>query len=317
MIRTVGILIFPEHQLLDATGPAATFGIATRLAPKGKGYSIALLSVDGGPTRSSSGVTLETGALSAAQHTDTFIVVGGQGTRAAATDPRLLSFVQRQAPRCRRVASVCTGAFVLAAAGLLKNRRATTHWREAKRLARVFPDVTVEPDRIWVRSGKVWTSAGVTAGIDLALAMVADDLGEAVARETAREMVVYFRRPGGQSQFSALLDLGQPAGRFASLLAFARERLDQRLSVDRLAAEAGMSPRNFARRFTAQVGVAPAKAIERLRLEAAREQVETGAATIEEISRTCGFGAAERMRRAFVRSYGQPPQALRRVARGG
>jgi transcriptional regulator GlxA family with amidase domain len=215
----------------------------------------------------------------------------------------------------RRVASVCTGAFVLAAAGLLDGRRATTHWAYDAELARGYPGVNVEPDRIFVREGNVWTSAGITAGIDLALALVADDLGEAVAKRAAQQLVVHHRRPGGQSQFSALLDLAQPDGRFGGLLAWARERLDEPLPVERLADRAGMSPRNFARAFAAETGITPAKAIERLRLEAARAHVEQGREPIDRLAEITGFRDPERMRRAFIRAFGHPPQALRRAAR--
>ncbi len=315
MSRAIGIVVFPSLQLLDATGPASVLEVATRFAPAGRGYATALLSVRGGAIRSSGGIVVATRALRGVRALDTLVVVGGQGTRAAASDRALLAFVRRVAPRCRRIASVCTGAFVLAAAGLLRGRRATTHWRHAATLARAYPDVAVEPDWIWVRDGKVWTSAGVTAGIDLALALIADDLGEDIARQVAQELVVYYQRPGGQSQFSALLELGRPEGAFTPLLAYARAHVAEPLSVDRLAARAGMSPRNFARVFAASVGVTPAKAIERLRLEAARHRVETSTASLDDVARATGFGGAERMRRAFVRAFGQPPQALRRASR--
>jgi transcriptional regulator GlxA family with amidase domain len=214
------------------------------------------------------------------------------------------------------VSSVCSGAYVLAAAGLLDGRRATTHWSRAEDFARRFPAVRLEADRIWVRDGEVWTSAGITAGIDLALAMIEADLGEGVARRTAQQLVVYHRRPSGQSQFSALLALGAGGGRFAPLLAWMREHLGERLTIDRLAERAGMSERNFARAFLSETRLTPAKAVERLRLEAARTAVEDGARPIDVVAREAGFGDPERMRRAFVRAFGQPPQALRRAARG-
>ena len=217
--------------------------------------------------------------------------------------------------RPRRAPGACAGAFVLAAAGLLDGRRATTQWSRAAELARAFPRVRVEPDRNFIRDGALWTSAGITAGIDLALAMVADDLGEPIAKRAAQQLVVYYRRPGGQSQFSALLEADRPGSRFSLLLAWARERLDQRLTVERLAERAGMSPRHFARAFAAETGLTPAKAIERLRLEASRERVESGPEPIEQIAALTGFGDPERMRRAFLRAFGQPPQALRRTAK--
>ena len=217
----------------------------------------------------------------------------------------------------RRTASVCSGAFVLAAAGLLDGRRATTHWARAEEFARAYPRVRVEPDRIFIRDGALWTSAGVTAGIDLALALVADDLGEPAAKRAAQQLVVYHRRPGGQSQFSALLEADRPGSRFSPVLAWARERLDERLSVERLADRAAMSPRHFARAFAAETGMTPAKAVERLRLEASRERIEGGSEPIEQVAAHTGFGDPERMRRAFIRAFGQPPQALRRTARIG
>jgi transcriptional regulator GlxA family with amidase domain len=246
---------------------------------------------------------------------DTLIVAGGRGTREAAACTDTSAFVRAAAGRARRVASVCSGAFILAEAGLLDGRRATTHWARAAEFARAYSRVRVEPDRIFVRDGTVWTSAGISAGIDLALALVADDLGEAVAKRAAQQLVVYHRRPGGQSQFSALLETDQPSSRFSPLLAWARERLDERLPVERLADRVAMSPRHFARAFSAETGMTPAKAIERLRLETARERVESGTEPIEGVAAHTGFGDPERMRRAFIRAFGQPPQALRRTAK--
>jgi transcriptional regulator GlxA family with amidase domain len=268
-----------------------------------------------GAVRSSSGVAMSAEAADARRPFDTLMICGGDGTREASTDPATLEFVRAAAARAGRVSSVCSGASVLAAAGLLDGRRATTHWSITAHFARRFPQVRLEPDRIFVRDGPVWTSAGITAGIDLALAMIAADLGEAIARQTAQQLVVYRRRPGGQSQFSALLELERPEARFADLLGWARERLAEPLGVERLADRAAMSPRHFARAFAAETGVTPAKAIERLRVEAARERVEGGAEPIDRVAEGVGFGDAERMRRAFLRAFGQPPQALRRAAR--
>ena len=312
-MRTIGILICPDFQLLDAAGPIAAFELAGRLAPPG--YRLLIVAGAAGPVRSSSGAALTAELLPAAEQLDTLILAGGRGTRQAMADPQTLALVRSAAAGTRRVASVCTGAFVLAAAGLLDGRRATTHWRAAASFARQFPTVRVEPDRIYVRDGAVWTSAGISAGIDLALALIGDDLGEAVARRAAQELVVYHRRPGGQSQFSALLDLDRADGRFGSVLAWARERIGEALPVERLADRAAMSPRHFARRFAAETGTTPAKAVERLRLEAARERVEAGVEPIDRIAAATGFGDPERMRRAFVRGFGQPPQGLRRTAR--
>ncbi len=253
--------------------------------------------------------------LAAALRLDTLVVAGGFGVYEALGDAALLDLLRASARGCRRVASVCSGAFLLAEAGLLEGRRATTHWSRSQQFIRRYPSVRLEPDRIFVRDGDFWTSAGITAGIDLALALIADDLGEAIARRAAQQLVVYRRRPGGQSQFSALLEMERPEGRFAALLGWARERLGESLSVERLAERARMSPRNFARRFAEETGVTPARAVERLRVEAARERVESDGGPIEAIAAETGFGDSERMRRAFLRAFGQPPQALRRAAR--
>jgi transcriptional regulator GlxA family with amidase domain len=315
MPRTIGVLIFPQFQLLDATGPITVFEVAGRetMPPP---YRLRLMARVAGPVASSSGAQLIAEPL-IDEPLDTLLVAGGWGTREAHASPETLAYVRAAAARARRTASVCSGAFVLAAAGLLDGRRATTHWARAADLARLYPQVRVEPDCIFVRDGTVWTSAGITAGIDLALALVAEDLGEATAKRTAQQLVVYHRRPGGQSQFSALLEADRPDSRFSPLLAWARERLNERLSVERLAERAAMSPRHFARAFAADTGMTPAKAVERLRLEAAREEIESSAAPIERVAAHTGFGDPERMRRAFLRAFGQPPQALRRAARAG
>jgi len=315
MPRTIGILIFPQFQLLDAAGPITVFETAGReTAPPA--YRLRVMARAAGPLASSSGVQITSEPLTR-QPLDTLLVVGGWGTREAYACPDTLAYVRAAARRARRTASVCSGAYILAAAGLLDGKRATTHWGRAADFARAYPQVRVEPDRIFVRDGAVWTSAGITAGIDLALALVAEDLGEAVAKRTAQQLVVYHRRPGGQSQFSALLEADRPNSRFSPLLAWARERLDERLSVERLAERAAMSPRHFARAFAADTGMTPAKAIERLRLESAREEVESGLEPIERVAVHTGFGDPERMRRAFLRAFGQPPQALRRAAKAG
>ncbi|HEV2955541.1 MAG TPA: GlxA family transcriptional regulator [Xanthobacteraceae bacterium] len=314
MARTIGVLIFPQFQLLDAAGPITVFEAAGReTAPPT--YRLRVMARTAGPVVSSSSVQLVAEPF-VGEALDTLLVVGGWGTREAYACAETLAYVRAAAARARRTASVCSGAFILAAAGLLDGKRATTHWGRAADLARLYPRVRVEPDRIFVRDGAVWTSAGITAGIDLALALVAEDLGEAVAKRAAQQLVVYHRRPGGQSQFSALLETHRPHSRFSPVLAWARERLNERLSVERLAERAAMSPRHFARAFAADTGITPAKAIERLRLEVAREEVESGAAPIERVAAHAGFGDPERMRRAFLRAFGQPPQALRRAAKG-
>lgn len=310
MTRTIGIFLYDDFQLLDASGPVTAFEIAGRMAPDA--YRLAILSIGGSPARSSSGIAIETAAVANADAIDTLLVVGGEGSRKAMTCTASTAWLQARAHDTRRMCSVCSGAFVLAAAGLLDNRRATTHWRRAGQLQRRFPAVRVEPDRIHVRDGEVWTSAGITAGIDLALALIADDLGETLARRVAQEMVVYYRRPGGQSQFSVLAELGGETTTFSPLFDWMRSNLSRRLTVEDLAAHMAMSPRNFSRAFAREVGISPAKVVERLRLEAARDRVENSRDPIERIAATTGFRDPERMRRAFVRAFGQPPQAMRR-----
>jgi len=312
--RSIGVLIFDDFQLLDAAGPISAFEMPMR-GMKPPPYSLEIIAPAAGPVRSSSGAIMMAEVMPARPVYDTLVIAGGWGTRTVMLDERVLAFVRTAVKSARRVASVCSGAYVLAQAGILDGKRCTTHWGRTPDFQKRYPSACLEPDRIYTRDGKIWTSAGITAGIDLALALIADDLGEEVARRSAQELVVYHRRPGGQSQFSALLDIERTDGRFTSLLGWARERLDEALTVEDLAAHANMSPRNFARAFTAETGVTPAKAVERLRLEAARERVEHSAEPIEGVARDVGFGDPERMRRAFVRAFGQPPQALRRLAR--
>ncbi|HVV43264.1 MAG TPA: GlxA family transcriptional regulator [Nitrobacter sp.] len=309
----IGVLVFPDFQLLDAAGPISTFDIAARLS--GSHLSIRPLAIETGLVRSSSGVALQAASFRNTNRLTTLIVAGGGGVRSAMTCKATLNFIRRTARRGCRVASVCSGAYLLAEAGLLDGRRATTHWRHTREFVARYPKIRLEADRIFVRDGNIWSSAGISAGIDLALAIVGDDFGDDIARETARHLVVYHRRSGGQSQFSTLLELKSPSGRFRPLLAWAREHLDDRLTVERMAEHVNMSARHFTRAFIAETGTSPSKAVERLRVEAAREHVQSGAAPIEAIAGMTGFGDPERMRRAFIRAFGQPPQALRRVAR--
>jgi transcriptional regulator GlxA family with amidase domain len=242
---------------------------------------------------------------------DTVIV--GRGT--ARSTPGLIEFVRQSVGRYRRVAATCTGAFILAEAGVLDGRRATTHWKRARELQARHPKVKVEEDRIFIIDGPVWTSAGMTAGIDLALAMVEQDLGVDIARAIARHLVVYHRRAGGQSQFSTLLELEPKSDRIQSALAYAKQNLHAPLAVEQLAKAAHLSPRQFSRAFRAETGQSPAKAVENLRLEAARLMMEQSRHPIEVIARQTGFADRDRMRRAFLRAFGQPPQAMRRNGR--
>jgi transcriptional regulator GlxA family with amidase domain len=247
----------------------------------------------------------------------TLIVAGGEGVIAASRSAKILAFVRAAERRGVRIASVCSGAYVLAEAGLLDGRRATTHWRRTPHFLSTYPKVKLESDRIFVRDGEIWSSAGISAGIDLALAMVLDDFGEEVSRQTARQLVLYDRRSGGQSQFSSLLELKAPTGRFGPLLSWAREHLDAPLTVEHLAERAGMSSRHFTRAFVAETGTTPFKAVERLRIEVARQRVQSSSEAIERVAHSTGFRDPERMRRAFIRAFGQPPQSLRRAARAG
>jgi transcriptional regulator GlxA family with amidase domain len=311
----IGVLVFPDFQLLDAAGPISVFEIAARFA--GADQSIKVLAVTPGPVRSSSGVQLLARGLRPSGAISTLIVAGGAGVRTAATCEKTLAFVRGIAKRGVRIASVCSGAYILAEAGVLDGRRATTHWQRTGHFVATYPRIKLEPDRIFVRDGHVWSSAGISAGIDLALAMVAEDFGDEVAQETARQLVLYQRRSGGQSQFSSLLELKAPSGRFGALLSWAREHLDAPLTVEDLAEQAGMSSRHFARAFIAETGTTPSKAIERLRIEVARQRVQSSSEAIERVAQLTGFRDPERMRRAFIRAFGQPPQSLRRAARAG
>jgi transcriptional regulator GlxA family with amidase domain len=310
MTRPVAFLIFPDFQLLDAAGPVAAFEIAERYRPGS--YALRVVAEEPGQVASSSGVRLQAAALGRTRGIDTLIIAGGNGSRAGAQCVATRRYVLACAKSARRIASVCSGTYILAAAGLLDGRSATTHWSCSADFARKFPKVHLDPDRIFVQDGNIWSSAGITAGIDLALALIAQDLGERIARQTAQQLVVYYRRPGGQSQFSALLEMQHADGRFAALLDHVRGNLTKRLSVIDLAHFSCMSPRHFARVFRAELGVNPAKAVERLRLEAARAALESGAQSNQLIARSCGFGSAERMRRGFLRVLGSSPSALRR-----
>jgi transcriptional regulator GlxA family with amidase domain len=309
----IGVLIFPDFQLLDAAGPISAFEIAARVSNKAP--DIRVVAVTPGPVRSSSGVEMMARGFKPSGAITTLIVAGGEGSRGPAICPKTLAFVRTIARRGVRVASVCSGAYILAEAGLLDGRRATTHWQRTRHFLKAYPKVKLEPDQIFVRDGNIWSSAGITAGIDLSLAMIAEDYGDDIAQQTARQLVLYHRRSGGQSQFSSLLELKAPTGRFGALLAWAREHLDAPLTVEDMAEQAGMSSRHFTRAFIAETGTTPSKAVERLRIEVARQRVQSSSEAIERVAETTGFRDPERMRRAFIRAFGQPPQSLRRAAR--
>jgi len=309
MPHRIAVLVFPDFQLLDAAGPIAAFEVASRY--RDEHYALSVVAAQPGLVRSSSGVAWAAVALPRASEVDTLLVAGGDGVDAAMADPRTRRFAQRCAARGARVTSVCSGSLLLAATGLLDGKRATTHWCRSEQFARQFPQVQLEADRIYVNDGRLWTSAGISAGIDLALALIADDLGDRVARQVARQLVVYYRRPGGQSQFSALIEMDRSRGRFKPLLDHVRRHLREPHRVDDLAEHACMSPRHFARAFQAETGLTPAKAVEKLRVEAARAALESGAASVQRVAADCGFGDPERMRRSFQRLLGVPPSTLR------
>jgi transcriptional regulator GlxA family with amidase domain len=275
-------------------------------------YDVHLLSEAGGMVRSSVGVAVETKAFDGAAF-DTLVVFGDTAIKPSTAG--LLAFLHKASATSRRVSSICTGAFILAEAGLLDGRRATTHWVFARSLQARFPKVRVEEDRIFIIDGPIWTSAGMSAGIDLALAMVEKDLGAEIARSVAKKLVVYHRRAGGQSQYSALLELEPKSDRIQSALAYAKKNLHTPLSVEQLAEAAHLSPRQFSRAFHAETGQSPAKAVEHLRVEAARLMMEQGRHPIDVVARETGFADRDRMRRAFLRAFGQPPQVMRRNAR--
>src|SRR2546423_5544603 len=316
--RRIVVVIFGDVQALDVTGPTEVFSQAERSRPTPT-YTIELVAPETGAVRTSSGLQLTADHTLDGSRTriDTLIVAGGLGVQAAARDERLISWLRLAARRSRRVCSVCTGAFLLARAGLLDGRRATTHWASCDALARNYPSVGVEPDPIFVRDGNVYTSAGVTAGIDLALALVEEDLGRQAALDVARSLVLFIRRPGGQAQFSSGL-AGQAAARpgINELQAWIADHLDEDLSVPALAERAFMSPRNFARVFAGEVGMTPAAYVEAVRLERARALLETTELQLEDIARRCGFGTVETLRRTFGRRLGVNPSDYRsRVAR--
>jgi transcriptional regulator GlxA family with amidase domain len=309
-MQRIGFVVLPGFQMMSLAA-LSVFEFANKEMGE-PAYDVRLLSQTGGPVRSSLGVSVSTEPFDDTSF-DT-LIVGGSAEIGLLT-PRVIEFLRQALARCRRVASTCVGAFVLAEAGLLDGRRATTHWNRARELQARFPNVKVEEDRIFIVDGPVWTSAGMTAGIDLALAMTEQDLGADVTRAVARKLVVYHRRAGGQSQFSALLELEPKSDRIQSALAYAKRNLDGPLTVGQLADAARLSPRQFSRAFRAETGQSPAKAVENLRVEAARLMMAQGRHPIEVIARQTGFADRDRMRRAFLRTFGQPPQAIRRNAR--
>jgi transcriptional regulator GlxA family with amidase domain len=316
--RRIVVLAFDRAQSLDITGPVEVFSVATqhRIAVP---YRVEVVGPTTGPVTTTSGIVLqpEGPVTDVVGPVDTLVVAGGEGVHTLRQDPTVVAAVRRIASRARRVVSVCTGAFLLAEAGVLDGRRVTTHWGWCRHLAREFPHLTVDPEPIFVQDGNVYTSAGVTAGIDLCLALVEADHGRDVALSVARQLVVFLKRPGGQAQFSSHLS-AQLAERdaVAEVQTWIADHLDDDLSVARLAARAAMSPRHFARVFRAETGVTPARFVEQARVEQARTRLEESNAGVEEIAHACGFGTAETMRRAFLRALWVGPSEYRQRFRG-
>jgi transcriptional regulator GlxA family with amidase domain len=317
--RNVVIVLYPGVQSLDVTGPLEVFAAAARLIERtGRtDRSYRLTTVAAGPQEldTSSGLQLRPHAVlaDAPEPIDTLIVPGGEGHGAAAADPALIAWIRERSARTTRTASVCTGAFLLAAAGLLDGRRATTHWSAARALQRTYPRVRVDLEPIFVREGRIWTSAGVTAGMDLALAMVEQDLDRGAALAIARHLVLFLRRPGGQSQFSATLAAQEPAREpLREVQRLVLEQPAGEHSVEAMAARAHLSPRHFARAFLAETGITPGRFVERVRIEAARAHLEDTGEPIGAIAEACGFGTPETMRRTFLRVLSVGPAEYRR-----
>ncbi|WP_296102147.1 GlxA family transcriptional regulator [uncultured Agrobacterium sp.] len=312
-MRRIEILAFPDVQLLDVAGPLQVFASTNDLlvnAGKPAHYQPVAVGAQT-PIVTSSALTIGTSALSGASEAlDTLIVPGGWGVYRACEDQQLVSWIAQRSKTARRTASVCSGAFLLASTGLLDGRRAVTHWQRCGEFRKRFPKVRLDPDPIFIQDGAIWTSAGVTAGIDLALALVENDLGREVVLAVARQLVVFLKRPGGQSQFSAALTLQDESGRFDGLHAWMMENITQDLSVADLAEKAGMSLRSFSRHYREQTGVTPSKALEEMRLETARRLLEQ-AQPVSRAARRAGFGSEETLRRLFQRRFGVSPQAYR------
>src|SRR6516164_7820874 len=304
-MRKIGFVIYPGYQTMGFATTSA-FELANRLAAE-RIYDIRMLSKDGAPVRTSLGFDVSTERF--IEEPYDLIIVGASWEEPSR---ETIEFIRHVRSYCRRIAATCHGAFVLAEAGLLDGRRATTQWARAGELRCRYPKVRVEEDRIFIADGPVWTSAGMTAGIDLALALIEKDLGADVARAVARNLVVYHRRAGGQSQFSALLELEPKSDRVQKALDHARRNLKSTLSVQELAEVAALSPRQFSRAFRAETGQSPAKAVEHLRVESARVLMEQASHSLDTIAAETGFGDRERMRRAFLRTLGQSPQTIRR-----
>jgi transcriptional regulator GlxA family with amidase domain len=307
MERAVTLVIFDRYETLDLAGPFEVFGEA--------GYDLLIVAPEAGPVRSSKGLSVNADlsvTTADPRRTDTLVVTGGHGVYAARSDRRLIDWITAAAASARRVASVCTGSFLLAETGLLDGHRVTTHWRQADRLAREYPAVVVDSDPIYIQDGRIWTSAGITAGMDLALAIVEDDLGPQTALEVARELVLFLRRPGSQSQFSVPLWSTQPRSDVLRRVVDAiHTDPGARHGIDDMASLAGLSSRHLQRRFTSEIGVPPAAYVERVRIEAAQRALAERDDPLEAIARRYGFGTAETLRRTFHRLVGVAPSEYR------
>ena len=311
-LRRVLVVAVEDGQCLDVVGPVEVLHAATALSESG-GYEVRVVAPGGGPIAFSNGITIQAEPLpNPPPAHDTLMVAGGRGARGAVADEELTAWIAAAARRARRTTSVCTGAYLLAAAGLLKGRRVTTHWEWSAGLADRHPDLTVDPDALYVRDGDVWTSAGIAAGIDMTLALVEEDLGAEIALAVARELVVFLKRPGGQAQFSTAL-AAQQASRPAlrALQGWIADHLDEDLSVAALAARASLTERSFSRAFRREIGQTPAAYVEALRIERARILLQDGAQSLDAVARATGFRSAEVLRRAFHRRVGVSPAAYR------
>lgn len=310
-MRRITFAIYPGLSVISLAA-VSVFEIANELAPSPV-YDLQFVSETGGAVRTSSGISLYSDPFDTS--TGDTLIIGGSGSDPERPTRTMVDFVTQAMARYRRIAAICTGAFILAEAGLLDSRRVTTHWQYARGMQRRYPKIKMEEDRIFIKDGQIWTSAGMTAGIDLALALVENDLGAEAAKSIARKLVIYHRRAGGQSQFSTLLELSPKSDRIQKALIYARDNLHTPLTVPQLADTAHLSPRQFSRAFHAETGQSPAKAIENLRVEAARTLMEQSSHPIEVVARQTGFSDRDQMRRAFLRAFGQPPQVLRRNSR--
>lgn len=313
MSRKITFFVHPVFELLDLSGPCSAFNMVNELySPQ---YHFKVASSEGGAVIDSAGITIFTEPITDIDQTETIIVVGGSAAHQYALSQSTRDLLWKGSKNAERMCSVCTGAFILADVGILNARRATTHWRYAGLLQSQYPDIEVDADRIFINEGNIWTSAGMTAGMDLALALIEKDCGPEVAKAVAKNLVIYHRRLGGQSQYSTMLDITPTCERVRNALCYARENLNKPLTVERLSEVAGVSLRQFNRIFLHATGTTPAKAIERLRLDMARPRIEEDLDSLEKIALEVGFGSEENMRRSCVNIFGRSPRELRRAAR--